>query len=279
MARLMPEGWNCGDECLLNGLYTWAQEHKAQVPGRHPGPRGAGDPRGGRGASAGSTSSTSCWSTCAASAAWSTRSAASTSTCKKRTPIGGGTSRISGWIEPGVQHLDGYHALWYARSRQGSTNYERMARQRCVMTAMVRAGRPAVAGAELPEIAGATTGVIQTDLPQSELGQVRRPGHEDPLAEDQERQLRPAAHQAVGLRPRRHHGPPCSDDQGLREGREHGGVLATGKAAPPAGGSTAGEGPRSPETKPSPPPDPAVRDAEAPAHADTADLGGICSAG
>ena len=35
---------------------------------------------------------------------------------KKRTPIGGGTSPIRGWIEPGRQRLDGYHALWYARS-------------------------------------------------------------------------------------------------------------------------------------------------------------------
>ncbi len=25
MHRLMPEGWNCGDECLLNGLYTWGR--------------------------------------------------------------------------------------------------------------------------------------------------------------------------------------------------------------------------------------------------------------
>lgn len=32
MARLMPEGWNCGDACLLNGLYTWAMEHKDQFP-------------------------------------------------------------------------------------------------------------------------------------------------------------------------------------------------------------------------------------------------------
>ena len=28
----MPEGWNCGDECLLNGLYTWAQDHADQFP-------------------------------------------------------------------------------------------------------------------------------------------------------------------------------------------------------------------------------------------------------
>ncbi|MEP6854010.1 MAG: LCP family protein [Pedococcus sp.] len=32
MARLIPEGWNCGDECLLNGLYTWAQDHASLFP-------------------------------------------------------------------------------------------------------------------------------------------------------------------------------------------------------------------------------------------------------
>ena len=32
MARLMPAGWNCGDECLLNGLYTWAQDNAAKFP-------------------------------------------------------------------------------------------------------------------------------------------------------------------------------------------------------------------------------------------------------
>jgi hypothetical protein len=32
MQRLMPEGWNCGDECLLNGIYTWAENHHDQFP-------------------------------------------------------------------------------------------------------------------------------------------------------------------------------------------------------------------------------------------------------
>ena len=32
MAGLMPEGWTCGDECLLNGLYTWGTDHAAEFP-------------------------------------------------------------------------------------------------------------------------------------------------------------------------------------------------------------------------------------------------------
>ena len=169
MARLMPEGWNCGDECLLNGLYTWGQEHAALFPA------GTRDP-----------------------GIVATREAVEALsgldvhyyvmidlkgfrkmvdavggldiTVKHRTPIGGGTSPIIGWIEPGHQHLDGYHALWYARSRQGSTNYERMARQRCVTTAMASQLDPQTVLLRFQKIATASAGLIETDLPQSELG-------------------------------------------------------------------------------------------------------------
>ncbi|MDH3463046.1 MAG: LCP family protein, partial [Acidimicrobiia bacterium] len=39
-------------------------------------------------------------------------------------------------FEPGPQHLDGDLALAYSRSRTGSSDYVRMGRQRCVMTAL-----------------------------------------------------------------------------------------------------------------------------------------------
>jgi LCP family protein required for cell wall assembly len=169
MARLMPQGWNCGDQCLLNGLYTWGQDHAAMFP------PGTADP-----------------------GLVATREAVEALsglkiqyyvmvdlngfkkmvdavggldvTVRYRTPIGGGTSPIVGWIEPGRQHLDGYHALWYARSRQGSTNYERMARQRCVLTAMVGQLDPQTVLLRFQKIASASSGLIRTDLPQSELG-------------------------------------------------------------------------------------------------------------
>ena len=32
MAGLMPEGWTCGDECLLNALYTWGTDHRKEFP-------------------------------------------------------------------------------------------------------------------------------------------------------------------------------------------------------------------------------------------------------
>ena len=90
-------------------------------------------------------------------------------TVRERVPIGGGTSRVSGYIEPGTQHLDGYHALWYARSRHGASDYARMARQRCVMNAMVQQMDPATLLSKFQGIAAAAQDVMSTDLPAGEL--------------------------------------------------------------------------------------------------------------
>lgn len=169
MAGLMPEGWTCGADCLLNGLYTWAWDHEDQFPA------GTEDP-----------------------GILATREAVEALsgldmhyyalvdingfrslidalggleiTVMRRTPIGGGTSPVFAHIEPGTQRLDGYHALWYARSRTGSSNYERMARQRCVMAAMVDQVDPRTLALGFGDIAAASTGVLRTDIPQSELG-------------------------------------------------------------------------------------------------------------
>ena len=171
MAGLMPQGWTCGDECLLNGLYTWAHENAKRFPA------GTADP-----------------------GVLATREAVEALsgldvqyyvlvdlkgfrglidavggldiTVQRRTPIGGGASKVSGYIEPGAQRLDGYHALWYARSRKASTNYERMARQRCVVTALVNQLDPKTVLLNFADIVAATEGVIRTDIPQSALARL-----------------------------------------------------------------------------------------------------------
>ena len=205
MARLMPEGWNCGDECLLNGLYTWAQDNAAKFPAGTHQPRGARHPRGGRGAQRprhpvlrdgrppGLQED-------GRRGRRPRRQRASTAPRSVAEP-----HRSSGGSSPGPQHLDGYHALWYARSRQGSTNYERMARQRCVMTAMADQLDPQTVLVRFQKIAGASSGLIQTDLPQSELGRFADLAMKTRAAQDQRRELRAAADEAVGLRRRPRH--------------------------------------------------------------------------
>ena len=169
MARLMPEGWNCGDQCLLNGLYQWGRQNADRFPSNTKDPgivvtkeavealsgldiqyyglvdlvgfRRFIDAVGGIEINVG-----------------------------KRTPIGGGTSPIKGWIEPGPQRLDGYHALWYARSREGSSDYDRMARQRCVMNAMLQQLDPQTVITKFQGIAGAAGSTLVTDIPAADLG-------------------------------------------------------------------------------------------------------------
>lgn len=168
MARLMPEGWTCGDECLLNGLYTWAHDHADQFP------KDAGDP-GVLATTEAVESLTDLdvqYHVLVDLKGFSSLVDAVGGldiTVQRRTPIGGGASPIKGWIEPGQRHLDGYHALWYARSRTKSTNYERMARQRCVVTALVRQLDPQTLALNLGEILDATKGVVRTDVPQAAL--------------------------------------------------------------------------------------------------------------
>jgi LCP family protein required for cell wall assembly len=167
MAGLMPQGWTCGDECLLNALYTWGTEHRKEFPA------GTKDP-----------------------GLLATTEAVEALTgldiqyfvlvdlkgfrslvdavggldiaVQRRTPIGS-QHEIKGWIRAGNQHLDGYHALWYARSRANSTNYERMARQRCVITSMVDQLDPQTVVLHFSDIAKATKGVFRTDIPQGAL--------------------------------------------------------------------------------------------------------------
>lgn len=97
-----------------------------------------------------------------------------TVTIKERLPIGGlladGTRvRPTGYLEPGTRKLRGSDALWYARSRRDSTDYDRMLRQRCLIGAMVRQADPVTVLTHFSELAGATKKLASTDIPRSLL--------------------------------------------------------------------------------------------------------------
>jgi LCP family protein required for cell wall assembly len=77
---------------------------------------------------------------------------------------------VEGWIEPGVQTMDGYTALWYARSRYTTSDYDRMARQRQLQEAILRQFDPANVLSKFQAIAQASTQVVRTDIPQTMLG-------------------------------------------------------------------------------------------------------------
>jgi LCP family protein required for cell wall assembly len=77
---------------------------------------------------------------------------------------------VAEWIPAGEQHLDGYHALWYARSRHGTSDYDRMARQLQLQEAVLAQFNAANVLSKFQEIAKAGTKVVNTDIPQSMLG-------------------------------------------------------------------------------------------------------------
>jgi polyisoprenyl-teichoic acid--peptidoglycan teichoic acid transferase len=87
----------------------------------------------------------------------------------ERIPIGGVGAPISGWIEPGRRHLDGFQTLWFSRSRATSDDYSRMARQKCVMNAMLHQLNPTRVLTNFGAIAKAGKQIISTSIPASEL--------------------------------------------------------------------------------------------------------------
>jgi polyisoprenyl-teichoic acid--peptidoglycan teichoic acid transferase len=172
MHKQFPDGFHwddCAANCFLNGVYTYASAHKDLFPGvQDPG-------------------------------LLATRQAVEEVTGLKvnyhvlidisgfrrlldavgginldvgrRVPIGGVGGPIVRYITPGKnKHLTGYEAMWFARSRAGSSDYERMTRQKCVMTAMLNQLSPQTVLTKFQGIAGASKEVVQTDIPSSELG-------------------------------------------------------------------------------------------------------------
>jgi LCP family protein required for cell wall assembly len=88
---------------------------------------------------------------------------------KHRIPIGGVGGPISGWIDPGRQKLDGFETLWYSRSRATSNDYSRMARQKCVMNAMLHQIDAKTVLLNFSKIAKAGKQLISTSIPASEV--------------------------------------------------------------------------------------------------------------
>jgi LCP family protein required for cell wall assembly len=87
--------------------------------------------------------------------------------------INGDTDRHippTGYLQPGPnQHLDGFHALWFARGRWGSDDYQRMLRQRCVVDALIQQADPVTLVRRYLDLADATKDIVRTDIPRSLL--------------------------------------------------------------------------------------------------------------
>ncbi|MBX6385307.1 MAG: LCP family protein [Microbispora sp.] len=74
-----------------------------------------------------------------------------------------------GVVRAGTRRLNGTEALWYARSRTFSDDFDRMHRQRCVLGALLAQADPATVLTRFTEIAAATRRIVRTDVPRPML--------------------------------------------------------------------------------------------------------------
>lgn len=89
-----------------------------------------------------------------------------------RVPVGGDENLVgvAEWIEPGMQNLNGYYAMWYARSRHGDDDYARMARQRQIQEAILEQANPVNVLSNFQAVAASGSRLVKTDIAQSMLG-------------------------------------------------------------------------------------------------------------
>ena len=166
MEEQFPDGFDC-DGCYLNGVSTWAEDNtglfgKSKTPGIDAtvmAIEGITDLK------------INYWTMVNLEGFKDMVDAVGGITLNVRQPIpvGGLGSDVTGYIQPGVRKLDGHDTLWYARAREGSDDYSRMARQKCVLNAMLEQVSPQTAVRNFEKLAKASATTLSTNLPASEL--------------------------------------------------------------------------------------------------------------
>ena len=167
-----PDGYDCGDKCLISYLYTYGEEHPdlypdAEAQGSNPGIEAMRD------AVEGTLGITLQYYVLIDMQGFSDLIDALggiTIDVKEELPIGINGGPVVGTIEAGRQKMDGTTALWYARTRYNMTDYQRMERQREVQQAVIAQFEPANVLTKFQAVAEAGAQVVRSDVPQAALG-------------------------------------------------------------------------------------------------------------
>lgn len=167
-----PNGFDCGDDCLLAYLYPWAEEHpevypNAEKDGSTPAIEAMRD------AVEGVTGIPVQFTVLIDMAGFESLIDALGGvvvTVDQPVTLGINGGPVVGEIAAGEQRMDGYTALWYARSRYELTDFDRMEHQRDIQEAMLRQLEPGVVLTRFQAIAEASSDLVRTDIPQSMLG-------------------------------------------------------------------------------------------------------------
>jgi len=169
LKKLYPNGYSCPThECMLNAVYTLAWDHKALYPGvKDPGLQAVKE------AVEAITGLEINYYAMVDMFGFKDLIDALGGVhmdINIAVPVGGDTSSAKSWIQPGPNRtLTGAEALWFARERKESTDYARMQRQKCVMSAMLHQMDPLTVATKFGQIASASGQVLVTDVPSSEV--------------------------------------------------------------------------------------------------------------
>lgn len=175
LSKQYPEGFNCGDECLMEYVWTLGRDNAALFPG---------DPNPGLTATKDAASQVLGldidYTTVINLEGFTQLVDAMGGVeidVKERVCIGchidpgGNVVGTTGYIEPGVQRLNGYRALWYSRSRAESADgdFSRMRRQRCMVGALLNQVNPTSMLVRYPALAKTLRDNVKVDIPQQDL--------------------------------------------------------------------------------------------------------------
>lgn len=167
MAEQFPQGFDC-DGCYLNGVSTWAEDHTdlfgdSESPGIDATVMAVEGITG---------LPVNYWAMVNLDGFKELVDAVGgvRLNVRDRIPVGLPSDDFFHYIEPGKQLLDGFESLWFARARYDSDDYSRMARQKCVMSALLQQVSPQTVLTNFADLAEATSGMFATNLPGSEFG-------------------------------------------------------------------------------------------------------------
>jgi len=170
-----PNGFDCGSECLLNAVWNQASVQHPDLFRGNPNP-GLTTTRDVISEITGLRIDTYATINLAGFQGLVNAMGGVDVNVTRRIPIGGGHNQrtgaalpITGWIEPGRQHLNGYKALWFSRSREGSDDYDRMRRQRCMVGNLVDQVNPVSLLAKYADLANVLKKNVTTDIQQDQL--------------------------------------------------------------------------------------------------------------
>jgi polyisoprenyl-teichoic acid--peptidoglycan teichoic acid transferase len=178
MNEVYPDGFNCGSECLINAVYTDVEENHAQLyplaalRGSSPGIEAT---REAVEYVTGLEIQSFVLIDMAGFADLIDALGGVRVSVETAIPIGGKYNQAGelenprDWIQPGTQLLSGEQALWFARSRYLSSDYERMARQRELQAALLNQLDPLTVAANFVGLAEAGSTMIVTDVPRDML--------------------------------------------------------------------------------------------------------------